>query len=64
MISYECSISKNGSSAIGDFSFKGLSTDTKPTETHEGVIIKNGSSFLEIDTKELKFYDAGSGTWV
>ena len=64
MISYDCNISKNGNTSIGDFSFKGLSTDTKPTETHDGITIKNGSSFLEIDTKTLFFYDSDSDAWV
>lgn len=64
MISYECNITKNGDVAIGDFSFKGLQSDTKPTETFDGMTIKNGSSFLEMDTKELKFYDAAGKAWV
>ena len=45
------------------FSFNGLSTDTKPTETMDGIKIGNGSSFLEIDTQEIHFYDGASDTW-
>lgn len=45
------------------FSFKGLSTDTKPTDTFQGLEIPNGSSFLEIDTQAMVFYDAENKTW-
>lgn len=48
----------------GDFEFKGLSTDQKPTETFEGVNINNGSSFFEIDTQVVKFYNEASDTWI
>lgn len=44
-------------------SFKGLSTDTKPVETFQGLEIPNGSSFLEIDTQNVVFYDAEGQTW-
>ena len=51
----------NGSA---QFDIRGLSTDTKPTETFQGEAIGNGSSFLEIDTKDVKFYDEDSHTWM
>lgn len=44
-------------------SFKGLSTDTKPVETFQGLEIPNGSSFFEIDTQNMVFYDAENKTW-
>lgn len=44
-------------------SFKGLSSDTKPVETFQGLEIPNGSSFLEIDTQNMFFYDAENKTW-
>lgn len=44
-------------------SFKGLSTDTKPTGTFQGLKITNGSSFLEIDTQNMVFYDEENETW-
>lgn len=44
-------------------SFKGLSTDIKPVETFQGLEIPNGSSFLEIDTQNMVFYDAENKTW-
>ena len=46
------------------FSLSGKSTDSKPTSTFDGKKIANGSTFLEIDTKEVKFYDADTDTWV
>ena len=56
--------------AIGDgankkvISFKGLSTDTKPTGTYLGMEIQNGSSFFEMDTMKAVFYDGESQTWL
>lgn len=61
MVSYENTMT-NGDEI--KFAFSGLSTDTKPTGEYAGVKIANGSSFLEIDTKEVAFYDAASGEWV
>lgn len=52
-----------GNEKLSTFSFKGLSTDTKPTDKWAGIEIKNGSSFLEIDTHNIKFFDADSKTW-
>ena len=47
-----------------NFDFTGLSSDTKPTGTVDGVTIRNGSSFFEMDTKTVKFYDAAHETWI
>jgi len=41
---------------------RGMSTDTKPTET-DGFKIDNGSVFIELDTQNLFFYDLDSKTW-
>lgn len=41
---------------------RGLSTDTKPTAI-DGIDICNGSSFVEIDTQDIYFYDSVSETW-
>lgn len=38
--------------------FQGLSTDTKPTYA------PNGSSFFEMDTFKIYFFDKDSGTWI
>ena len=45
------------------FDFMGLSTDEKPTIT-DFPNMKNGSTFLEMDTKAVYFYDAENGVWV
>lgn len=42
--------------------FRGLSTEEKPTEW-DGKKIDNGSSYIEIDTKDIYFYDAESEEW-
>ena len=39
----------------------GLSTDTKPLSTFEGVPIGENSTFLELDTGDLYYLSAG--TW-
>lgn len=52
-----------GSSELAKFSFAGKSTDTKPTGTWEGTTIKNGSSFMEVDTQNVLFYDQESENW-
>lgn len=45
-------------------SFKGLSTDAKPTVNYQSLEIKNGSTFFEMDTQECYFYDGGTDTWL
>lgn len=49
-------------------SLKGLSSDTKPTVTFEDATnkyeIANGSSFFEMDTQEVKFYNESANVWV
>ena len=39
--------------------FSGLSTDTKPTEG-----LATGSTFLEVDTSDVYFFEEESGTWI
>lgn len=41
---------------------RGLSTDTKPTEINN-KIIDNGSTFVEIDTGKIYFYDLENQEW-
>ena len=41
---------------------RGLSTDTKPTEIN-GKTINNGSTFIEIDTGNIYFYDLANEEW-
>ena len=40
------------------------STDTKPTGKWGSLEITNGSSFLEIDTHKIAFYDSDTQTWM
>ena len=43
---------------------KGLSSDTKPTTTFEGYMIKNGDNFLEMNTGSLFFFNEDTKTWI
>ena len=45
------------------FCLAGLSSDTKPTPSYKGVLIRNGSSYIEIDTGTTYMYDEEGGTW-
>lgn len=42
----------------------GNSTDEKPLEEWEGIAIENGSTFVEIDTGEVFFFDKENKRWV
>lgn len=44
-------------------SFVGLSSETKPTDAHEGIAIASGSTFFEMDTSTAYMYDAGGQRW-
>jgi len=41
------------------YEFRGLSTDTKPTEN-----VGNGSLFFEMDTSKWYMFDASANTWM
>ena len=43
--------------------FRGLEGDDKPTSI-SGATIENGSSFLEMDTGKIYYYDLENTTWV
>ena len=47
-----------------ELSFKGLSTDTKPTVKFNDLKILTGSTFFEMDTQDVYFYDGGSDSWL
>ena len=47
-----------------DLTLEGLSTDTKPTGTYNGLIIRNGSIFYEMDTVKIYKYDAENVEWL
>lgn len=57
-------IVKQCRTAVGPTDFVGLSTDTKPGNGGGGYPIINGSTFLEMDTGDLYWFDEESGTWV
>lgn len=44
--------------------FVGLSTDEKPLEKFKNVFITNGSTYKEMDTGALYYYDVESHNWV
>ena len=42
----------------------GLSTDTKPVDPIDAVVVTaTGSRFLEVDTGDVYAYDEGGATW-
>ena len=41
----------------------GLSTDTKPINTINGIDIVNGSIFTEMDTKKVFMYSQSDSHW-
>ena len=61
MISYEVRAQKENDF---EFGFKGLSTDTKPTVAHNNMPIANGSTFFEMDTQQVFFYDGDTSDWL
>lgn len=60
MISYSVKAQKAGDF---EFAFKGASTDTKPTGVCDNMTIANGSTFFEMDTQEVYFYDGANSDW-
>ena len=46
------------------YDFEGLSTDTKPLNTYGGEVIANGSTFMELNTHQISFYDGENNQWV
>lgn len=57
-------ITLNKSDVNEPLSFMGLSTDSKPTQTYNGLKIKNGSTFFEMDTQQVFFYNGASDSWL
>lgn len=45
------------------YRFTGLASDTKPVTEYNGVLIRNGSIFIEIDTGKAYMYDEEGGKW-
>lgn len=54
----------NGRSLTGVLEISGMSTDEKPIGSYEGYRIMNGSTFLEMDTSMVYFYDEETQTWI
>ena len=55
------SITRKGIEAK-EMEFRGLSTDTKPTELNDETIT-NGSVFIEIDTGSVFVFDENGQEW-
>ena len=45
------------------FTLAGLSSDTKPVTEYKGILIRNGSTFIEIDTGKAYMYDEEGAQW-
>lgn len=43
--------------------FKGKTSDIKPTDRWGDIDIRNGDVFLEINTGEVYFFDGDTKTW-
>lgn len=57
-------VTVNKSDISDELNFKGKSTDTKPEETFAGMKIVNGSTFFEMDTQEIYYYDGATDKWL
>ena len=56
--------SYNGKAVTGLLEIVGLSSDNKPIKTVDNYYIMNGSTFLEMDTGIVYFYDEGAQQWI
>ena len=45
------------------FTLAGLSSDAKPVTEYKGILIRNGSTFIEIDTGKAYMYDEEGRKW-
>lgn len=54
---------QGGKQDVNSASFKGLSTDTKPLDSATSDI-PNGSSFFEMDTFNVYFFDKANNQWI
>ena len=53
-----------GTNEAATWDFTGLSDDNRPKETFEGTKILNGSTFFEMDTLKVRFYDEATDDWL
>lgn len=56
--------SYNGKAVTGLLEIVGLSSDNKPIKTVDNYYIMNGSTFLEMDTGMVYFYDEKAQQWI
>lgn len=56
--------SYNGKAVTGLLEIVGLSSDNKPIKTVDNYYIMNGSTFLEMDTGIVYFYDEEAQQWI
>ena len=47
-----------------ELDFRGLSADTKPTVSYQGLKVTNSSTFFEMDTQNVYFYDEENENWL
>lgn len=61
MVTYE--VDKVNQDGTVTLSLEGLSSDTKPISVYKKMKIANGSTFLELDSKKILFYDEEGEQW-
>ena len=54
----------SGRTLTGILELSGKSTDEKPVGAYEGYRIMNGSTFVEMDTGIVYFYDEANQSWI
>ena len=54
----------SGTNEAAKWKFTGLSDDDKPTVEWEGTKILNSSSFFEMDTFKVSFYNGATDAWI
>lgn len=57
-------IKYGGQQNKNDMSFVGKSTDEKPIKIFNGMLIPNGSTFYEMDSKTGYMYDEETHEWL
>lgn len=55
---------KRNDAVIAPMELTGMSTDQKPTKEFEGYPIVNGSSFFEMDSGDMYWFDGEKRTWI
>ena len=57
-------ITVNKTDTSDELSFKGLSTDTKPTNKIKGYKVGNSSTYYEINTGKIFMFNGASSVWI